>query len=705
MATIVDFYNTDDDAGAGCGQTRWIAMTFTASKDYDISSVRVKVHKLGTPVGTATLAVRATASSKPTGPDLAFGTFDGDALGASPGEWIEIALNTPVSLTMGVMYALVMRAPSAGATNYCVWRDDITSPLYPGGTYNYSTNNGSTWTIFSTADFMFETYEAGGAEVELDFVLVGTGTFTTTLESTETTDVVAVPQAVETPVVEHLQFKTSILRGIDGSEQRIPLRKVPRRVLEMRIIDRLQLMDSILFSQAGAELSVPRWYEPAYLSAAASIGSSTIDVNTTALSEFVAGEYLMVSLSSYVFDVVEIDTVNPTDIVLANVLTHSYPVGAQVVPVSRAYVEGPVQVTKRMGEGKFDAKLVEFPIDNDLGLTPYAPHELTIDDVNYSDSGQARQSIRVQAYRTDGNYGLFEVVALRDGSDKGFTLGFRTHSRQELWDLRELIYKLQGRAVSFYLTTSDQDLTLADDLTISQTLMDVENCGYSSYVNEEHTIRVVMKDGSTLTRTITSWSVLSDTVERLVVNSAWPASVDKKDVDRIEFIELVRLDTDDVTIRHFSAIGDASCDVPVVRCVDATEWVFPDGFVDGATSWDDETNVYDGNSDTAATTTVAATSWSQLLELTFSRNVLATKVRINAGLDGPSGIDECKVELYYDDGWQSFYSNDTYPDNAWFEIDLDEEKEVSSARVSFYNADSGNQDAYLYGFQLRGILL
>lgn len=546
---------------------------------------------------------------------------------------------------------------------------------------------------------------SGGTQVDLDFTMTGTGLFPVVLKSTVASQQIILPQAIEVPFIEHLLFKTTVLRSVDGAEQRVPLRKVPRRSIEARVIDRLQLMDSILHSKTGSELSVPRWYEPAYTTAAASLGDDTVYVNTTALSEFVEGEYALVSQSSFVYDVLEIETVNSDNIVFANLLTHDFRAGVQVVPISRAYVDGPVQAVKRMGEGTFDMKLLEMPVDNDLGLTPYAPHELTIDDANYSDSGEARETVRIETYQIDAQVGTFEISAIRSTSDKGYTLGFRTHTRQELWDLRELLYKLQGKAISFYLVTSNPDLILADDLTMSQTVMDVVNCGFASYVAEERQIRVVLKSGATITKTVTSWSLTSNTVERLTVNSAWSADVAMADVDRIEFIDLVRLDTDDIAIKHFSATGDATCDVPVVRCTDATEWVFPDGFVDGATSWDDETNVYDGDSDTAATSTVAATSWSQLLELTFSRSVLTTKVRINAGLDGPSGIDECKIELYYDGGWQSFYSNDTYPDNAWFEIDLDEEKEVSSARVSFYNADSSSQDAYLYGFQLRGILL
>jgi hypothetical protein len=66
---LIDYHNTGDDLQSGFYSNLWRAHTFTASQSYTIGSVQLLLFRLGSP-GTATVSIRATSSSLPTGGDL-----------------------------------------------------------------------------------------------------------------------------------------------------------------------------------------------------------------------------------------------------------------------------------------------------------------------------------------------------------------------------------------------------------------------------------------------------------------------------------------------------------------------------------------------------------------------------------------------------------------------------------------------------------
>ena len=166
MAAI-DYYNTNDDNILNFGRTiKQLAQTFTASQNYDIGSVKVKIFDNGAgSEDDITVAIKATAAGLPTGGDLATGTIaQGDVPTGSPGSFTECILDSSISLTNGTVYAIVLRCDSGtGASDRFSWRSDATSPTYGNGQACQSVNTGSSWSALSTFDMMFETYESGEA--------------------------------------------------------------------------------------------------------------------------------------------------------------------------------------------------------------------------------------------------------------------------------------------------------------------------------------------------------------------------------------------------------------------------------------------------------------------------------------------------------------------------------------------------------------
>jgi hypothetical protein len=160
---MYEYYNTGDDNHVWLYGSTWVAQTFTPSVAHTITSVKLKLFRVGSP-GTVTVSIRATSGGQPTGSNLCSGTTSGDTLTTSaPGEWREITLGSGYGLSAGTTYAIVVRATSGDGSNYVWWRVDGSSPTYGGGMYLLSSDSGSSWTSGASYDLMFE--EWGNATV------------------------------------------------------------------------------------------------------------------------------------------------------------------------------------------------------------------------------------------------------------------------------------------------------------------------------------------------------------------------------------------------------------------------------------------------------------------------------------------------------------------------------------------------------------
>jgi hypothetical protein len=155
-ASGYDYYIYGDDGEVAAGGGLWRAQTFTADANYTATGVKLRLWRYGLP-GTVTASLRATSGGEPTGGDLASGTTDGNSLTtAQAGEWREITFGSGQALTSGTTYAIVVRATAGDWANLAEWRYDSSSPSYSGGSYGHSSDSGSSWTMNSSADCMFE---------------------------------------------------------------------------------------------------------------------------------------------------------------------------------------------------------------------------------------------------------------------------------------------------------------------------------------------------------------------------------------------------------------------------------------------------------------------------------------------------------------------------------------------------------------------
>lgn len=157
MATLYEYCNTGDITGHVIYGNWWRGQTFTVgATGHTVTIVKVKIARYGNP-GDITLGIRDVdvGTGKPTGDDLTFKTLPQTSV-PTTAAFVNFDV-TEYALAANKKYAIVLRAPAAGGgSDYYGWRTDNDAPTYPNGSYCYSNNGGSTWTLDVTADEMFE---------------------------------------------------------------------------------------------------------------------------------------------------------------------------------------------------------------------------------------------------------------------------------------------------------------------------------------------------------------------------------------------------------------------------------------------------------------------------------------------------------------------------------------------------------------------
>jgi hypothetical protein len=423
----------------------------------------------------------------------------------------------------------------------------------------------------SSEAFTMDISATGPPEIDGDFVFTfDLYAITVPVTGTRTALFSVEPVA---PVTERMRFKTDVNIRRNGLEQRRALRVTPRQVLQYSyMVDGLdrQILDTQIFDGQGRAVGVPVWTEPSFLTTAVVPTDTTIFVDDTRYGDFQVGGLAAVWEGPQTFEIAQIDSVTQTSITFTAALKDNHAVGVRVYPVKIG------SMTSSTRGAKFRKTLqrtqVTFNVnDNDVSLASTAAFPSFNSKVMLSEpnevKGQLAESFERRLITIDSDAGQFQVEALADISRRVHAKTFFCNTRQRLWEVRQLLHALRGRAISFYLPTFFDDMTPTQDVTSTSNNLFFENFGYTTLVQERKprdAIQLVLKDGTKVARNITDSEVISSTEERVQVDAVWGVNATLAQIERVEFVTKVRMNSDDVQIVHEDALGRASVTVPVI---------------------------------------------------------------------------------------------------------------------------------------------
>lgn len=388
--------------------------------------------------------------------------------------------------------------------------------------------------------------------------------------------IVLMPFEYEAPCREVLAWLTEIIEAIDGNEQRIAHRENPRQLFEVTYLldsnDR-QRMQAILMDWTDNLFGFPLWHEKLKLTASHTAGTTTYSVAGASAVDLRVGGLAVVFTDANTFDVIQIAALTDTLITAEDPSVNSYATRTAIMPLRIArIIDG--QVTGGRSPVNLERFAVRFEVsDNTTGaLTGSAAAYSTyngrtlLDDCNVVDgAGEMPEEFARRVHRVDNDTGKVTVTSDWDRGQHSMQKGFVLRSRSQVLSFRRMLLAHRGRQKALYLPTAADDLTVAATLNSGSATMDVTRLEYVRFVRNrgpKRIFKITFTDGTSLVRVVQSSTLLSSTVERLTLDTTWPSTKTAAQVSRVQFYQLMRFDSDEITI-DYPRIGLAESRIPV----------------------------------------------------------------------------------------------------------------------------------------------
>jgi hypothetical protein len=380
------------------------------------------------------------------------------------------------------------------------------------------------------------------------------------------------PFEPEAPMIERLEFLTDVLKHRDDTEQRVALRHVPRSIFQLRVGEYgrpRQFLTALEFSSQGRVFGLPMWHEPAILTQPAAISDYTVQVDSTNYASFEEDALALVFVTPTYYELLQVDSFTADTITFVTPFTKVFGLGTRILPVRQATMNQIIRGEKEpIAHQWADIRFTVLDADEDIAdVSAFSSYngKVLLDEPNMID-GSLRETMERRLTIVDNNVGNFQVTFEADVSRRTHVKQFRSDNRQRLWEVRQLLYALRGRAVSFYLPTFYDEFTVTQPIVSSSTLLTFENYGYTKYVQGRppaDVIRVLLTDGTTIVRRVVNVTEIDEDEEQVEVDAAWGVDALAEEVERTDVVEKVRMDDDNVEIRHHNAIGGAIVRMPV----------------------------------------------------------------------------------------------------------------------------------------------
>ena len=443
-----------------------------------------------------------------------------------------------------------------------------------------------------TVDFQVVVSTSGDPTIDGTFdVVIGGATISVPVTGSR---IVMFPYQPEAPLKETLEFLTDILTHLDGTEQRVALRKNPRQVFDFNVFvdnDReRQRISNLLFDWQGRVFGLPVWTESTRITSDVAVNDLTINVESTADADYRVGELAIVIKDDDTFDALNVASFTGTSITFDSEITNTYTAADSdvlVMPLRSVFAESVVSRGKEQTSVEtFSVSFRAITNDADLadvtGWTAHPTDSKVVLDGTVSGiglnvvTGRTKEQMIRRISVAESSAGLRTQSSPWDRSKEESKLSIFVYDRANLWNVRQLLHALRGRQVSFYLPTFFPDVTVNTDITSGGATLQIDNAGYTQFSGARvprNLIRLTTNAGDEYIATVSSSSEIDADNESLSVNvilkngvsagPTWPDNIAAADISRVDFVQKVRLASDVVSITHLDGTGQASIEADV----------------------------------------------------------------------------------------------------------------------------------------------
>jgi len=361
--------------------------------------------------------------------------------------------------------------------------------------------------------------------------------------------------------IEELAWLTDVAQAPTGGTQHRRLRQSPRTVIGFSALEsgaNRRWLELLLRQYGAAAWWCPVAIDTRWLTADVAIAATVLPIGAVAGARFaVGGRALLIGDDPRKYEVVQVDLVGTSTITLLSGLANGWPAGTQVVPLRRAHLAEPPQISRFTAD---DTGVVDlrFRLDEPLDTTAAMP-------------GATYRSYPVfdafvPVWTSDPAWTPERRVELLDDEmatplvvdAAGVALGKQAmdhivDTAADVGTLRAAIFALAGRWAPAWVPSWAHDLRLAASVSSGQGYIDVDGPLLSTQplAANHRDIRIWLDSGTVLYRRITAVASQSATVDRLTLDATLPAAFTAAQVRMICFIALCVQDGDSNTLRYF----------------------------------------------------------------------------------------------------------------------------------------------------------
>lgn len=375
----------------------------------------------------------------------------------------------------------------------------------------------------------------------------------------------------ETRCTEQLLWRTEVLTGADGSEQRRAYRTVPRQRLTYRYAaagDRKAAeIEAQLYAGLKTAWYVPLWPQQVRYSGTLSAAATSLTVDTTA-GQFHSSGAVLIWQDAATYEFATVSAQTDTTLTVA-ALTNSYSGRFYVVPVRSGYLRQPVSATRYpSGALVLDAT---FEVTDNVRVTGHTADQ-TVDNTElietpaYWPHGAADLSHDPDVFWLESRNGALEISAV---SDYPITLQphrFVATDRAAAWSLRQRLHAWYGRQQSFFVPTFRKDFRLTRAVGAADTEIYVSDRDFAThYAADRYRCYVAFRSagGTALTvRRVTAIAAAGGGEEKLTLSAAAGSAFANSAL--LCWVDRCRLASDAVTLEWVMP-GKCLCDVQLLR--------------------------------------------------------------------------------------------------------------------------------------------
>lgn len=375
------------------------------------------------------------------------------------------------------------------------------------------------------------------------------------------------------PIVEILQWNTDIIRS-HSSEQRISLIRHPRQIWEMRyksIAPSIQSrINSVMWGRNLEAFGLPIWTDVTYYYQAIPIGTTQLYFDTRYFDYRQDGLLVLLYQDDITNEAKEISEVYDDHIVLTRATENAFSSGALIMPVIVCLPEGGL-VKEDIGNDVTVSQIRFRSIENLEYVTSpsetYLGYEYLREWNIRPGGGSVGSAIIKPSVTVDSGTGPWDVFAYRSIVDETVDFSFVADNPEQRWENKMFFHRRRGKAKPFWVSSRRKDFVVTQQIGSTATELTVENMGqeHRDLEGTQHYFELVLKDGTEFKRAIVGLSSESlDKQEQVIeISDSFGQQIDLDEIDRVSYIRLVRLDTDEISITHSLGIY-SEVTVPVI---------------------------------------------------------------------------------------------------------------------------------------------